>query len=57
MLCLSFCRRKGQMDREPAAGGETQQGTARLGAPDGTGGPVSRGPGAGAAWGRGQAEE
>lgn len=45
------------MDREPAAGGETQQGTARLGAPDGTGGPVSRGPGAGAAWGRGQAEE
>ena len=45
------------MDREPAAGGETQQGTARLGAPDSMGGLVSRGPGAGAVWGGGQVEE
>lgn len=31
MFCLSFCGRKGQMDRESTAGSKTQQGTGNKG--------------------------
>lgn len=37
MFCLSFCRREGQMDREPTTGSKTQQGIGSKGDPDSMG--------------------